>query len=62
MTEQEVLDYCRAELEPYKIPSHVRFVSEFPRSEGGKPQKWELRQAAMQPIEGIHDGEGGQSP
>jgi len=62
MTEQEVLDYCRAELEPYKIPGHVRFVSEFPRSEGGKPRKWELRQAAMQPTDSARDGEGGKSP
>ncbi len=61
MTGQEVLDYCRAELELYKIPSHVRFVSEFPRSEGGKPRKWELRQIAMQQIDSVHDAEGGKS-
>ena len=61
MTEQEVLDHCRAELEPFKIPSHVQFVSEFPRSDGGKPLKWELRRTAMQQIDGIHQ-EGGTSP
>jgi fatty-acyl-CoA synthase len=60
MTEREVLDYCRAELEPYKIPSRVRFVSEFPRSEGGKPLKWELRQTAMHQIDSACDGEGGE--
>jgi acyl-CoA synthetase (AMP-forming)/AMP-acid ligase II len=47
MTAQEVLDYCRAELEPYKIPSRVRFVDRFPRSGTGKPQKFKLRQAAL---------------
>ena len=62
MTEQEVLDYCRAQLELYKIPGHVRFVSEFPRSEGGKVRKWELRQAVMQELDGVHGGEGGKSP
>jgi fatty-acyl-CoA synthase len=62
MTEQEVLDYCRAELEPYKIPGRVRFVDDLPRSEGGKPMKGELRQAAMQPTDSARDGEGGKLP
>ncbi len=39
----EVLDYCRKELEPFKIPSQVRFVADFPRSELGKPQKYRLK-------------------
>lgn len=51
MTAQEVLDYCRAELEAYKIPSRVRCVSEFPRSGTGKPQKFKLREAALQDVE-----------
>jgi fatty-acyl-CoA synthase len=41
---QEILDYCRSELEVYKIPSIFRFVEEFPRSENGKPQKYKMRQ------------------
>lgn len=52
MTAQEVLDYCRAELEAYKIPSRVRFVSDFPRSATGKPQKFKLREVALQEVEG----------
>jgi fatty-acyl-CoA synthase/long-chain acyl-CoA synthetase len=52
MTSQEVLDYCRAELEVYNIPSRVCFVSEFPRSETGKPQKFKLREMALQEMEG----------
>jgi fatty-acyl-CoA synthase len=47
MTSQEVLDYCRAELEPYKIPSRVQFVADFPRSTSGKPQKFRLREMAQ---------------
>jgi fatty-acyl-CoA synthase len=39
---QEVLDFFRAELEPYKIPNKVRFVTDLPRSESGKPQKYIL--------------------
>jgi len=44
MTAEEVLSYCRAELEPFKIPSRVRFMAEFPRSAAGKPQKFKLRE------------------
>jgi len=52
MAAQEVLEYCRAALEPYKIPSRVQFVAEFPRSETGKPQKFKLRAMAIQAMEG----------
>ena len=47
MTAREVADYCRAALEPFKIPSQVRFVADFPRSETGKPQKFRLRAQAL---------------
>ena len=48
MTTEEALSYCRTELESYKIPSRVRFVTEFPRSGTGKPQKFKLREIALQ--------------
>ncbi|MFQ6101148.1 MAG: class I adenylate-forming enzyme family protein [Anaerolineae bacterium] len=51
MTAQEVLDFCRAELEPYEIPGRVRFVTEFPRSGTGKPQKFKLREVALEEME-----------
>jgi fatty-acyl-CoA synthase len=50
MSVQEVLDYCREALEPYKIPSQVRFVSQFPEAETGKPQKFQLRAMAMKEL------------
>jgi fatty-acyl-CoA synthase len=43
MNAQQVLDYCRTELEPYKIPNQVRFVTDFPRTETGKPQKYRIQ-------------------
>jgi acyl-CoA synthetase (AMP-forming)/AMP-acid ligase II len=52
MTIQEVLDHCRGTLEPYKIPSQVRFVSELPQAETGKSQKFKLREAAIQELTG----------
>jgi fatty-acyl-CoA synthase len=51
MGEQEVLEFCREELEPYKIPGQVCVVSDFPRSETGKPQKFKLREEAIQLIQ-----------
>jgi fatty-acyl-CoA synthase/long-chain acyl-CoA synthetase len=56
MTAQEVLDYCRVALEPYKIPGRVQFVTDFPRSETGKPLKFRLREMAL------HETKGGELP
>ena len=42
MSAMEVLDFCRAELEPYQIPNQVRFVRDVPRAESGKVQKYAL--------------------
>ncbi len=52
LTPQEVLDYCRSHLEPYKIPAAVRIVPDFPRAEGGKPQKFALQAMAVRETEG----------
>jgi fatty-acyl-CoA synthase len=43
LTQLQVLDFCRLALEPFKIPSQVRFVEDFPRTESGKPQKFQLQ-------------------
>jgi fatty-acyl-CoA synthase len=48
MTAKDVLRYCRAELEAHKVPDQVRFVADFPRAASGKPQKFILRDMALQ--------------
>jgi fatty-acyl-CoA synthase len=48
MTAREVLDYCRIGIDAYKIPDRVRFVTDFPRAASGKPQKFNLREMALQ--------------
>jgi len=50
MTAKEVLRYCRAELEAHKVPDQVRFVANFPRAASGKPQKFILREMALQEV------------
>jgi long-chain acyl-CoA synthetase len=43
MTEQEVIDYCRQYLTPYKVPTAVAFIDELPRTNVGKPMRVILR-------------------
>jgi fatty-acyl-CoA synthase len=50
MTAKEVLRYCRAELEAHKVPDQVRFAPDFPRAASGKPQKFILRDIALQEV------------
>jgi acyl-CoA synthetase (AMP-forming)/AMP-acid ligase II len=58
LTAREVLNYCRRELEAYKLPDQVRFVADFPRAASGKPQKFRLRELALQ-VEDPRQGEEG---
>ena len=44
MTEDEVKEYCRQSLAPYKVPTHVEFINELPRTSVGKPMRNALRQ------------------
>lgn len=43
VTEDEIIDYCRERLAPYKIPRTVEFISELPKSMVGKILRKELR-------------------
>lgn len=39
MTAEEVIEYCRKSLAPYKVPTLVEFVDEIPRTAVGKPDR-----------------------
>lgn len=43
ITEQDVIDFCRKGLTAYKIPKHVVFIDEIPKSTVGKLLRRELR-------------------
>jgi fatty-acyl-CoA synthase len=43
-TEQEIKDFCQGQIAYYKIPEHVRFVTEFPATLSGKIQKYKMRE------------------
>ncbi len=45
--EEEILEFCRARLSKFKVPSTVEFMDEFPRTSTGKIRKVDLRKAAL---------------
>ena len=48
LTEQEIRDFCHANLTNYKVPRHVVFKNELPKSNVGKILRRELREAELQ--------------
>ena len=43
-TEEEIRDFCQGQIAYYKIPEHIRFVTEFPATLSGKIQKYKIRE------------------
>lgn len=50
LSEEEVRDICRGKIARYKIPKHVFFVDDFPKTASGKIQKYKLRELGAQLI------------
>ena len=48
LTEDEIWEYCEANLSKFKVPSILVFVEDFPRTSTGKIQKQKLRNAENQ--------------
>ncbi len=46
LTERDIIEYCRKSLAGYKVPRHVYFRKELPKSNVGKILRKELRQPA----------------
>jgi len=43
-TEEEIREFCRDQIAYFKIPEHIRFVTEFPATLSGKIQKFKMRE------------------
>lgn len=43
-SENEIIEFCKGNLAKYKIPKHIEFLSELPKSEAGKIDKKKLFQ------------------
>ena len=48
---QEIIDYCHGKIASFKIPRHVRFVTEWPMS-ATKIQKFKLQEALTRELAG----------
>ena len=47
LTEKELIDYCRQNMTGYKVPKHVEFRKELPKTNVGKILRRALRDEAM---------------
>ncbi len=56
-SESEIIEFCRNRIASFKIPRHVRFVTEWPMS-ATKVQKFRLRESLVHELEGSAPGEG----
>lgn len=45
-----IVDYCKGRIAHYKIPTHIRFVDEFPMTVTGKIQKYLIREAMIKEL------------
>ncbi|XP_069678146.1 medium-chain acyl-CoA ligase ACSF2, mitochondrial-like isoform X2 [Periplaneta americana] len=50
LTEQKVRDFCKGKLAEFRIPRHIEFVSDYPRTVLGKVQKMILKERALQEL------------
>jgi acyl-CoA synthetase (AMP-forming)/AMP-acid ligase II len=50
LTVKEVLNFCRGQIAPFKIPEQVRFVERLPMTAANKVQKFRLREMAAQEL------------
>jgi fatty-acyl-CoA synthase len=56
LTTQELRDYCRGQIAPFKIPESVRFVERLPVTVSNKLQRYQLRAWAAQDAHVLFEG------
>lgn len=49
-TAAEIQEFCKGQIAHFKIPRHIRFVSELPMTVTGKAQKFLMRKAMMEEL------------
>ncbi|WP_046059786.1 AMP-binding protein [Paracidovorax citrulli] len=49
-TEDSIRTFCQGQIAHYKVPRHIRFVSEFPMTVTGKIQKFKIRDAMKEQL------------
>jgi len=54
--EEEILAFCSEQIAHFKVPSHIKFVEEFPMTVSGKIQKFLMRDAMIKEL-GLKEAE-----
>lgn len=59
LTKEQLREYCKGRIAPFKIPRYVEFVEEYPKTASGKVQKYimkkELEENGIIPTAPSHD-------
>ena len=50
LTADDVKDFCDGQIATFKIPHYIQFVTEFPMTVTGKPQKFKMREVATEQL------------
>jgi len=50
LTDEDVKAFCKDQIAHYKVPRHIRFVSEFPMTVTGKMQKFIMREKMVEDL------------
>jgi fatty-acyl-CoA synthase len=53
LTQEEVQEYCRGKISRHKIPRHVIFIDDFPKTASGKIQKYKLREMGLEYVNSL---------
>ncbi len=49
-SEEDIKAFCRERIAPFKVPTYVRFVDDFPMTVTGKIQKFKMRDAMVESL------------
>ncbi len=49
-TEEEIRAFCKERIAYYKVPRHIRFVEDFPKTITGKVQKFKMRELMIEQL------------
>lgn len=53
ITQEEIQEFCRGKISRHKIPKHVIFVSDYPKTASGKIQKYKLREMGLEYVKSL---------
>ena len=49
-SKEDIVAFCQGQIAHYKLPRHIRFVTEFPVTATGKPQKFVMRETMVREL------------